>query len=262
MATSPLLKLLACLGAVSTAAAAHADGPPSRNERELLVQGDQAEESLLLYGVPLVPVTLVLGEPVRREGIRSPPGLEVRPHPFRDDVVLVTPAPALATVKAVTFAVPLVGGTVLTFKLLLASGTGDVLVRLRRALPLSERDIRELRDTVVHAVDAATEEKVPCVLAAGVGGPTGMGWGFKCVLATGRAYVKTRFPCPGVAVRLVGPPEGSVTLEFEHTTRTTEFGESFTTLVLRREGTQPRGATLEFRDKEGSLCRSYVLHPW
>ena len=263
MFTSPLWKLLACLSAVSTAAAAQVDGPPQRNERELLVRGEQVDEPLLLYGTPEVSVTLMLGEPVRREGIRSRPGLDIRPHPFRDDALLITPAPALANAKAITFVVPLADGTALTFKVLLARSAGDVLVRLRRAPPLSERDFKELRAMVVHTVGAATEKvRVPCALALDARGRRITEMQFKCVLANGRAYVSTVVRCPGVAVRLVGPLEGGINLEFEHTKRTPEDGEYLTTLVLRREGTQPRGATLEFRDQEGSLCQSYVLQPW
>src|SRR4051812_10542320 len=108
-------------------------------DREVVVTGEPGERPAAVYGAANIGVQLVFDAPVQRTdaGLALKlSGGDVRPHPFLDNALVLTPSRALASGPAVPLYVTLVDGGV-PFLLTFQRGRVDHVLRiLQRPLAL------------------------------------------------------------------------------------------------------------------------------
>jgi hypothetical protein len=125
-------------------------------EREIVLTGARDESPAVVYGAADEPLMLQFDAPLRMdEGRAAAPGLDIRPHPYLPDALILTPSKALAAQGSAVVQVSL-AGWVMVLTLAFTPERSDRLVRILWRPATSQTGVMEAERELREALRIAT----------------------------------------------------------------------------------------------------------
>jgi hypothetical protein len=240
-------------------AAQSGPAPASQAEREIAITGAADAPPAVVYGAPDLPLMVRFDAPLKKDGVVTVLGADVRPHPFAPNAIVITPSSFLTAQTPIPVSVPLEDGVVV-LTLAFSPARRDTSVRVVRrassALPAATKG--ELQEVLRLVTEGALET---CADADGAAVPRRLKQGnespIDALVCGGGAFaymsVMVRPGCAPAEARLTRGEESADVLLFRQATQ--PCGERTCWLVVARapDG-DGQGFALELLASDGVPC--------